>query len=834
MGAAESTSRPITQDPQSPPAASPPSSSPAPKLQVDHPLHILLHATVAPPTDLDSQFYITLFQDFLTIARKTPQPLSPLITSALSEPSSHHAVALSTALRAAVYHLRLESALTQLGALHFAGELLSDLRRLADKPLDASLALAAGPVEIQLHLLDRVDLATARRTQLMHAVLALLAKPDNCPYSAQFTAVAVPLLLLLFPHQHVNHDPSRHPPIKPSTTAGITPDLTTCDQEHASRIVTTLLDIVVHAAPYTSPISQLSFGVNTPAPIRTPISVDHPSVWDAWDSLATSAPALQIRNGLADVFSALTVVSQRLNVAKWPDTHALPRERALDPSTSTNATTSETSMVDELTSAPLSDTILNTTQTPTGVHHLHTVRSADRSSLEVFTTSRLVLAKQALVLLDILCRPDNPANQFVKTLCNLQDTACTPTSDNPVYSFSALYEALGRWMADPKAALLGYYLFVRNRGFRTFALARTDPDVIVMPILASLRARCVVGAVPADAFVAACMLLALTSDQGFCEAINSIPVPSAWAPCILDRVRLAGESLMLSGAVLLVCARVVQQSLVARRESAVCFLSGVCLGVMANVAKDTTNLHSFVAERVVSLVEFLGRRRKKAAATLSQQSCEPVKPPRLGDAVMTSCNGLETDLKAGAVSGEKGLVDRLSRFIGIALEVVIALLRAGSTVSANRHLVYVLMHRDGVLDGEHIAGCCVKARTLVHMIGRMVHFFSDFVDRKDKRLGNGRARRDHGNGISVERVFQVIEESSRVLPADIFDGLPTPTFSFRDAETSDRFLTTYALTLLTRFWIGDEYVEQSRERDGVLLLLANEHPSIINTFTTSR
>lgn len=812
MGAAESANRAVAA-----PATPSSPSAPSPLFPVDHPLHLLLNPAAIPPIDPESQFYVTLFSDFLAVARTTSNPLTPLISHALAEPTSNHAVALSTSVRAAVHHLRLEPNVTQLGALHFVRAVLSDLHRLASSPVEAYLALAAGPAEVQLQPSDRVDLARSLRIHLIHASLQLVSVRTDTPFAPQFTAVAVPLLLLVLSHE--------------SHTNNTTFALDFSAFENASSVIVTLLDVVVQAAEYTSPLSQLSFGVPTTNTLHNQISTDAGSVWDAWDSFAASAPAVHLKNGFADVVSVISSVSQRLKISKWSDgglPHGgLPHGRVLDPTQPLAASMSDHS-IDHNAHEP------SITERPDSTNgtNVHNLRDFDHGAnaqqgdgpadVDAFSTSRATLAEQALVLLDVLCRPHDERNPFSEALSNLRDVPCESSDGDvdevTIYSFSKLYETLGLWMADPKGALLGYYLFVRNRSFRTFALARTDPDVIVMPILASLRARCVIGAVPADGYVVATMLLALTSDKGFCEAIDSIAVPESWSRFLVDRVRLAGDQLMMSGAVLIVCARVVQQSLVMRRERAECYLSAICLAIMGNVAKDATNLHSFVAERVVSLVEFLGRRRKRAVSVFSSQRKAPMEPPRVGDDILQTRKSLsmhmksqrnsmspraQADVASRTLSGEKNkvLVERLSEFIGMNLEIIVALLRARSTVAVNRHLVYAVMHREGVFDGEHIGGCNMKARALVHMIGRMVHFFGALVDRRNDGTVDGRSgRRSGAVGISVERVFQVIEENSRILPSDVFDGVPEKSFSYREGASTDHFLDIYAFTLLNRFW----------------------------------
>lgn len=69
----------------------------------------------------------------------------------------------------------------------------------------------------------------------------------------------------------------------------------------------------------------------------------------------------------------------------------------------------------------------------------------------------------------------------------------------------------------------------------------------------------------------------------------------------------AGDSneITVSGAVLAVCALVVQQILVVKRKVADLYVEFGCLDVMVNIASEATGVDRVVAECVVGLVEFL-------------------------------------------------------------------------------------------------------------------------------------------------------------------------------------------------------------------------------------
>lgn len=685
-------------------------------------------------------------------------------------------------MRAAVHHLRLHSIPSHLGALRLSHAAILTLHRIAPSARAAALPLAAGPAETTLPPSDRVDLALSLRAHLFLAALDLLAHhiPPTTP-TAHSTAAVDLLHVLLLPSPSSSSPPPQTP-LPPSPLTAI------FNHTRPAPVLAALLDHVAAASAHVNISSHLHL-LSISSPSRTSSPSSRKPAWHSFDlfSIAPPTPSA-IRSGLIDTVTALSSATSRLRI----------RRASIDP-------------------VETSDSVIHTDS------HLpidHRPATTER----VPSTALVTSAENALAVLAQLCAHTDPT--FRSALHALRDggweqssTATTSTGtkegiaergdggngngngDDAVYPFGRLYDMLGHWLAHPQGALLGYILLVGNKGFRTFALARTDPDTILMPLLASLRQRCVIGSVPADAYVPATILLALTSDRGFCEAIDAISVPEHWLGLIEDRTRLGTDMLAVSGAVLLVCARVVHQSLIMRRKRAESFLCRVCLGIMGNIASDATNVHPLVAERLVSLVEFLGRRRKRAVLLEKRDGGEK---GRNGTMIEGERNGgevrHETDERTEDDSKGKPLdqmVETLSELVGMGLEVIVGVLRARSTVAVNRHLVYTLMHREGVLESQHVRDSSVKSQALVHMLKRVLQFFSAFVEECEEHSGGLRALQ-HGPGVSVERVFEVIEDNARLLPGDVFEGVPPMAFAFQEVESTDKFVWSYVLSLARR------------------------------------
>lgn len=789
----------------------------------DHPLYTLVHASPTPPTDPDASFYQTLFVEVAALKKAHPtlRPLTSLVRQALVTPTSSHATALSTSLRATVYHIRqshedpTSSYNTQYGAIQFALFILQDFNSYATSPTLAYLAIAAGPAEAQLPTHDRVDLARSLQSHLILSLLDLVSS-QSLPLSTLF--ICLPLLLLLLT-EHPNPTQQEYDliPLLPARYSS------------ASSVVLQLLRVISDTAPFTNPDAQLASDVFPLQKLTTTInqlsSTATSDILSVWDALTASVATINLKSRFADVMTALSLApgrdtpatNQYHNPQQQPHYHHHSESKAEDEEYEPN-----TASLFGLT-FPVPTSHGGFSQ-PRVANTNSTTEVDERNIFQLSTEQYPELGEYALALLGLLCRITNSSslawaeNEFTSTLTNLQDAQ---------HGFGKLYDMLSGWVAIPAGALLFYDLINYNRRFCTYVLARTDPDVIIAPLLASLRVRSAIGGISADARIISCILLQLTSDAGLCAAINDISMPNKWLPKDLlfhhhqqQKKEVDDHSIiMVNVAILAVCSRVVQQSIMNKRQRPDGFVATACLAVMRNIAKDVSHIPSVIAERVVGLVELLGRRRRKL-------------------------------LQEGGTQTEKRLSELVSELIGMSLEVVMALVKDRPSVAVNRHVVYAVMQHEKGLQGEHVGGCSVKAQALSHMIGRMGRFFSDRVmDRsryndndydqedddddddndndddagnrwysnanghrnQDKRprgwaseghglAGEGKPWASEHTAVSVERVLHVIEQNGRWLDRrKVFDGVPEVTYVYRDSsKQSGEFAQLYAQSVATR------------------------------------
>lgn len=790
------------------------------------------------PTDPESPFYTPLFHSFSTPTTPATnshhhQPhyhqISTIAKRAIQSPSDLHAAALTTALRAAVHRIRDNNPtpisndssyspqpppLTLIGALRFATVCLSSLQFASSADPDIiCLTLAAGEAESALHTADRIDLGRSLIARTIVAALDVLTvkpKPDS-----SVAAAAIELILTSILDKPTNNDIHSSMPLAALVDRYPRP----------AAAVRALLRIVTDAVPVVTLPELLLIRTDPAFPVEATRGEGQTSangVSASVNLFAASASALGagMTAGLNDAWSALSSkmtiraftadanvesaepefnseivrenhVSLRRGNQQEEGNHQQEIQRSREGHQSWNErrtsdhTSERTHMNDPVNTLQgwLTGLQIPTLPLNMGMRENRASTPISTMSSDSNTKSPIIgnndsiqIAEIALSLLCLLITPraDNP---FREAMCLLQDTGGRATdaemeSETGV-SFSRLYETLGHWVAHPQGSLLCYLLLTGNKRLRTFALARTDPDVLLIPLLASLRRRCTVGCPSSDAYFPAAVLLVLTADKGFCEAIDEIGVPPAWLTYIEDRKRFGNEFLSLSALVLLVCARVVQQSVVARRKLEDFFLGSIALGVMGNVAEDATRMHPLAAERLLALVEFLVRRRRKVSATIVSKDISKKE------------------------ENAKMVLKNLTEMQGTTMEVIIAALRARSSVGVNRHLVYALLHAEGTVEtaGARTAG--PKCQAVGHVLRRVVLFFGRAVDEvmsKDKK-GDKENSSSGGMGISVERVFAAIDGYARMLPRDVFHGLPDVRFRWEEESGNGMFTEMYCWEL---------------------------------------
>lgn len=138
------------------------------------------------------------------------------------------------------------------------------------------------------------------------------------------------------------------------------------------------------------------------------------------------------------------------------------------------------------------------------------------------------LANQSLLLLLVLANltdasdAPNPYRQAIMSFKNTQDSSPFPSSIPHAFqiNFNSLYTALCEQQTSDQATLLLYTLLHQNSNIRTYMLARTDMENLVLPILEILYH--VEERNSHHVYMALIILLILTEDDGFNRSIHEV------------------------------------------------------------------------------------------------------------------------------------------------------------------------------------------------------------------------------------------------------------------------------------------------------------------------
>ncbi|GAB1301867.1 Dymeclin [Apodemus speciosus] len=213
------------------------------------------------------------------------------------------------------------------------------------------------------------------------------------------------------------------------------------------------------------------------------------------------------------------------------------------------------------------------------------------------------LANQSLLLLLVLVNltdaPDipNPYRQAVTSFKNTQDSSPFPSSVPHTFqiNFNSLYTALCEQQTSDQATLLLYTLLHQNGNVRTYMLARTDMENLVLPILEILYH--VEERSSHHVYMALIILLILTEDDGFNRSIHEV---------ILKNITWYSERVLteisLGSLLILVVIRTIQYNMTRTRDK---YLHTNCLAALANMSAQFRSLHQYAAQRIISFAQDL-------------------------------------------------------------------------------------------------------------------------------------------------------------------------------------------------------------------------------------
>uniref|UniRef100_A0A6I8SUR5 Dymeclin n=1 Tax=Xenopus tropicalis TaxID=8364 RepID=A0A6I8SUR5_XENTR len=370
------------------------------------------------------------------------------------------------------------------------------------------------------------------------------------------------------------------------------------------------------------------------------------------------------------------------------------------------------------------------------------------------------LANQSLLLLLVLSNltdaPDcpNPFRQSVTFFRNTQDSSVSPTPNPHSFqiNFNSLYTALCEQQKSDQATLLLYTLLHQNSNVRTYVLARSDMENLVLPILEILYH--VEDRNSHHVYMALIILLILTEDDGFNRSIHEVILKNiTW---YTERVL---TEISLGSLLILVVIRTIQYNMTRTRDK---YLHTNCLAALANMSAQFRSLHQYAAQRIISLFSLLSKKHNKVLEQATQS------------------------LRGSLGSDESPLPDYaqdlnvIEEVIRMMLEIINSCLT--NSLHHNPNMVYALLYKRELFEQFRSHP---SFQDIMQNIDMVISFFSLRLEQA-------------GADLSVERVLEVIKQGAVALPKDRLRFFETfqPRF-FKDSD-SDPIVSEYLD--YTRIW----------------------------------
>ncbi|XP_026924738.1 dymeclin isoform X2 [Acinonyx jubatus] len=338
------------------------------------------------------------------------------------------------------------------------------------------------------------------------------------------------------------------------------------------------------------------------------------------------------------------------------------------------------------------------------------------------------LANQSLLLLLVLANltdaadMPNPYRQAIMSFKNTQDSSPFPSSIPHAFqiNFNSLYTALCEQQTSDQATLLLYTLLHQNSNVRTYMLARTDMENLVLPILEILYH--VEERNSHHVYMALIILLILTEDDGFNRSIHEV---------ILKNITWYSERVLteisLGSLLILVVIRTIQYNMTRTRDK---YLHTNCLAALANMSAQFRSLHQYAAQRIISLFSLLSKKHNKVLEQATQS---------LRGSLSSN------DVPLPDYAQDLNVIEEVIRMM---LEIINSCLT--NSLHHNPNLVYALLYKRDLFEQFRTHP---SFQDIMQNIDLVITFFSS-------RLLQA------GAELSVERVLEIIKQGAVALPKD--------------------------------------------------------------------
>ncbi|XP_044139378.1 dymeclin [Bufo gargarizans] len=374
------------------------------------------------------------------------------------------------------------------------------------------------------------------------------------------------------------------------------------------------------------------------------------------------------------------------------------------------------------------------------------------------------LANQSLLLLLALANLTdasdcpNPFRQAIMSFRNTQDSSVPPSPSPHSFqiNFNSLYTALCEQQMSDQATLLLYTLLHQNSNVRTYALARTDIESLVLPILEILYH--VEERNSHHVYMSLIILLILTEDDGFNRSIHEV---------ILKNITWYSERVLteisLGSLLILVVIRTIQYNMTRTRDK---YLHTNCLAALANMSAQFRSLHQYAAQRIISLFSLLSKKHNKVL----EQATQSLRGSLGSD-----------DSPFPDYAQDLNVIEEVIRMM---LEIINSCL--SNSLHHNPNLVYALLYKRELFEQFRSHP---SFQDIMQNIDMVIGFFSSRLEQA-------------GSDLSVERVLEVIKQGAVALPKDRLRKFPELKFKYVEEEQPEEFFIPYVWSLVYNSAVG--------------------------------
>ncbi|XP_062932571.1 dymeclin isoform X3 [Cynocephalus volans] len=323
-------------------------------------------------------------------------------------------------------------------------------------------------------------------------------------------------------------------------------------------------------------------------------------------------------------------------------------------------------------------------------------------------------------------------------------------------NFNSLYTALCEQQTSDQATLLLYTLLHQNSNIRTYMLARTDMENLVLPILEILYH--VEERNSHHVYMALIILLILTEDDGFNRSIHEV---------ILKNITWYSERILteisLGSLLILVVIRTIQYNMTRTRDK---YLHTNCLAALANMSAQFRSLHQYAAQRIISLFSLLSKKHNKVLEQATQS---------LRGSLSSN------DVPLPDYAQDLNVIEEVIRMM---LEIINSCLT--NSLHHNPNLVYALLYKRDLFEQFRTHP---SFQDIMQNIDLVITFFSS-------RLLQA------GAELSVERVLEIIKQGLVALPKDRLKKFPELKFKYVEEEQPEEFFIPYVWSLVYNSAVG--------------------------------